>query len=203
MPPALKPHSPDIASPTMEETFKTFLKAPLYCRSKTEAMDRENTIELLQSYACYHGHKSLSPRERSLLQRYLQRKAPEQCSYHQVFGPAKIPELLPDFFTFMAYEIVPVASQKFVQSTCLTIEELSLWLIKEGHISLEVGEEAAYRCAQAARDLPRAMRAVKRLFRDSQNESSEEIRWTGEGESEKYKIVRLASNFIWLLDSVV
>ncbi len=198
MPPTLKPHNLDIASPTMEETFKAFLKAPLFYRSKTEAMDRENTIEILQSYACYHGHKSLSSQDRSLLDGYQQREAVEQRGYHQLFGPGKIPELLPDFFTFMAYEIVPVASQKFVLSTCLTMEELCLWMIRENQINSDEGEEAAYRCAEAARNLPRAMRAVKRLYRDLQNESSEEIRWTSEGEAEKYKIVRLASNFIWL-----
>jgi hypothetical protein len=42
------------------------------------------------------------------------------------------------------------------------------------------------------------MRALRRLHREAQEWSDEEIRWTSEGESEKFKIVRLAPGAIWL-----
>jgi hypothetical protein len=210
----LKPSHLDIAAPTIEDTLKRFLKTPLFFSGKFDqsgnhansrkvgADQRETTIELLQSYLYYHGHLSLSPGERRLYDSYSQRKMPDHRGYHQIFGPAKIPQLLPDFLTFLSYEITPVASQKFVQSTCMTLEELSLWLIKHRYIDAEVGEEAAFRAAEAGHNLPRAMRALKRLHSEAQAlaniDMGDEVRWTADGEAEKYKIVRLTSDFIWL-----
>jgi hypothetical protein len=134
------------------------------------------------------------------LDQYFQLKVPAHRGFHQVFGPAKIPSLLPDFFCFMSYEISPVASQKFVQGTCRTMEDLMLWLTREGHIDTEIGEDSAFSCAEAARNLPRAMRALRRLHRETQEASREEIRWTGEGESDRFTIVRLTPGAIWLAD---
>ncbi len=198
MAPTVKPAGPTIASPTIEDTLQDFLRAPLFVPVRAEAEARETAIDLFRSYVYYHGHSGLSPTEQQLLERYFHLKVPEHRGFHQIFGPAKIPSLLPDFLCFLSCEISPVASQKFVVATCRTMEELMLWLTKEGHIDGETGERAAYDCAQAARNLPRAMRALRRLHREAQEWSDEEIRWTSEGESEKFKIVRLAPGAIWL-----
>jgi hypothetical protein len=189
-----------IANPTIEDALTAFLKKPLFfeAKAKTREDQRQVAIELLRSYIYYHGHKSLLADDQDLHDQFFQKKMPDHLGYHEIFGPAKIPQLLPGFLTFITYEITPVASQKFVQSTCLTIEELSLWLIRNGHIDGETGEEAAYRSAEAGRNLPRAMRALKRLHNEAQMASREEIRWTAEGESEKYKIVRLTSDLLYL-----
>jgi hypothetical protein len=188
----------EIITPTIEDVLRAFSKKPLFFTTSVRADERETAIELLRNYIYYHGPKSLSAADRDLHDRYFQKKMPNHRGYHEIFSPTKIPQLLPGFFTFLSFEITPVASQKFVQSTCLTVEELCLWLIKHGHLDAEVGEEAAYRSAEAARNLPRAMRALKRLHNEAQLDSGEEIRWTAEGESEKYQIVRLGSNMLWL-----
>lgn len=185
-------------SPTIEDALQAFLKTPFLFGAKVKAVERETAIELLASYVYYHGHKSLPPAGCRQLDQSFQKTTTAQLGFHQVFGPEKLPHLLPGFLTFLTYEIMPVASQKFVQSTAWTIEELFLWLIRAGHIGAEEGEEAAYRSSEAARNLPRAMRALKRLVTEAQVNSAEEIRWTTEGQSERYTIVRLASNMLWL-----
>jgi hypothetical protein len=198
--PIVEPSRTEIANPTLEDVFELFRKTHVFRNNSKEADQKDTTLELLTSFAYYHGHNCLSTADRSLLDKYQKKKVPEHRGFHQIFGPARLPDLVPDFLTFMAYEIAPVASQKFVQTTCRDLEDLCLWMLREGYLDLDPGEEAAYRCAQAGRNLPRAMRALKLLFREAQRFSSEEVRWTADGESEKYIIARLAPTQLWLED---
>ena len=191
-----------VASPTIDQCLRDFLARPLYLPGRLKCDDRESTIDMFKSYAFYHGHSSLSQEGRRLLQEQQSQSHSQKTAvpqgYQHIFGPDKIPALLPEFFIFLSYEMTPVASQKFLRSVCLNLEELCLWLIREDLIDQDEGEEAGSLCRLAADNLPRAMRALRQIHKLAQAESQEEIRWTAEGESEIYTITRLASRFVWL-----
>lgn len=187
-----------IATPTLEEALNNFLKEPLFCTGKIRADERETAVELLRSFVYYNGCHFLSPAERAFHDEHFNQAPPEHKGFHQIFGPAKIALLMLPFLDFMAREMAHVASQKFIIATCLSLEEFCLWLIKHGLLDPEIGEELAYSAAEASRNLPRAMRATKRLHQEAQAETSEEIRWLGLSESEHYRIARLHSNMLWL-----
>jgi len=194
----LKESSGPIAKPTIEETLSDFLKDPLFSTDAIRADERETALELFRSYLYYHGRNYLSPGELALHDSFMQKAPPDHKGFHQIFGPAKIPQMVPPFLNFLARELTPVAAQKFISRTCSIVEELCLWLIKEGLALPEEAEDAACRAAAAASWLPRAMRALKRLHKDAQLETREEVRWTSGGESECYRIARLHSNMLWL-----
>jgi len=190
--------SHEIATLTIEDSLGNFLQDPLFVTQNIRADERETALELLRSYMYYHGYNFLSPGERAMHDRYFQQAPPEHKGFHQIFGPAKIPHLVAPFLNFLARELTPVASQKFISATCQIVEELCLWLIKENLALEEEAEDAACRAAAAVNWLPRAMRALKRLHKEAQMETTEEVRWTAHGESECFRIARLHSNMLWL-----
>jgi len=189
-----------VHSPSIEETLVAFVKEPLFFAAKLRADQRATAVDLLRSYICYHGAAWLAAADENMEEQRRQLGPTGQRSLQHILSAEKIPLLLPGFFAFLSREISPVASQTFVKCACLAMEELSLWLIKNGHIDPEIGEEAAYHACQAGRNLPRAMRALKRLHQEAQLFSEQEVRWTAEGESEKYTIVRLAPKLLYLED---
>jgi len=184
---------------TIEMVLRDFLQASTPLLHQARPDEREKSVDLLRSYICYHSHKVFSSSSPPLSVTYDPLAQVGQRGLHEILSPSMIPTLLPGFITFLTFEITPVASQRFVRAIGLTMEELTIWLIREGHIGLEEGEESAYRSSEAARNLPKAMRALKRLHRETlEGREEAETTWSDAGELEHYTIARLAPGLLWL-----
>ena len=188
---------PPLKKITIEDSFKLFVANPLFAVTNVACHERETALDLLRSYICYNGGFALVADEAAILAHFCDLPYPERKAFHQLFTPVKIPLLIDGFISFLASEMMPVASQKFVRSVCQSVEEYCLWLVKHEYVELESGEEAAYRLAEAARELPKAMRALKRLHTDLYERQQDN---TAAPQIETFKIVKLGGDSLWLND---
>ena len=151
-----------IFEPTITEALDAYL-ADEQRRLKPRTYTRyADVVALLKDSLNSYGPNVVDPDELDRFQAAgfdIEGEAPPFC---EVFGPAYIPDHLPEFLGHFLQRKV-AAGADFLSTAGTVTRKLSRWLAEQGYIAPDTAEEAAETGAEAGRDLPAARRLTERL----------------------------------------
>ena len=148
------------ADPCIDRVLDEFLKEQRGRLAPATFGKYQNVVELLRGCLNGYGHQNLSREEAALFDRHYNAEGNEHREFCQLFGPEKILDELRGFLGYFMIRKV-IAGEDLMRAAGTVTKKLSKWLAANGYVSEDAGREAAESAATAARELPRAARAVQ------------------------------------------
>ena len=150
------------ANPTIDEVCEEFLAEQRERLTPRTLSRYEHVRGLLRHHLNGYAYQSLSKAESALFERCYNAEGKEHREFCQLFGPDKIVENLGGFFGYF------IIRKAMAQGDCkraagTVTKKLSTWLAARGYVAEQQAREGANQATDAARDLPKAERAVQIL----------------------------------------
>ena len=150
-----------VASPTVSETFATFLDEQRERLAPRTFANYETIIELFADCLNGYGHQSLSPFERKRWEAAYD--GGDEEAFVHLFGADKITENLSEFLGYFMVRKV-MAGQELLKAAGTVTKKLAKSLAAQGLIDADDAAVATNTAVDAARDLPKADRLGTMLF---------------------------------------
>jgi hypothetical protein len=159
----------------------------------------ESVIDLFRSHLNGYAYDGLSRAESALFEKHYNAKGMEHREFCEIFGPDKIVE---GFSGFLGYFMVRkvLAGEELKRAAGTVTKKLSKWLAEKGYTSREVALEGSEEGAAAARDLPRAERAARLLYADTNRTALDSNTLSDEDyqDFDHYTVVKIEPGKLWV-----
>lgn len=153
---------PHIANPNIDEVLEEFLLEQEEQLSLYTLRRYERIIDYFASCMNEYGYLYLTRAELLLFERLNRLSDSPPMEFCQVFGPAKIPENVPEFLGYYVIRKVRCGKQNS-KLAGIVIKKLGRWLFAKGYIPAEDMREMVRLGGEAARLLPEALELTEKL----------------------------------------
>lgn len=153
---------PHIASPNIDEVLEEFLQDQEERLSPSTQKRYERIVDYFTRCMNDYGYLYLSRAELLLFERLNRLPDAPPMEYCQIFGPAKIPENVPEFLGYYMIRKIRCGKQNS-RLAGIVIKKLGNWLFTRGYIRAEDMREMVRIGSEAARLLPEAQELTDSL----------------------------------------
>jgi hypothetical protein len=186
-------------NPNIEQVLGEFLAEQKRRLKPATFSNYESVIDLLRSHLNGYAYDGLSRAESALFKKHYNAEGKEHREFCEIFGPDKIVE---SFSGFLGYFMVRkvLAGEELKRAAGTVTKKLSKWLVEKGYTSQELALEGSEEGAAAARNLPRAERAARLLYEDTNRTALDPNSLSDEDyqDFDHYTIVKIEPGKLWM-----